>query len=101
MIKYTPRKRRNFRAIRRIAAGCLIIAVSIVMAALQGCNTAVKQAEISYHRVVVQSGDTLWSLASNFNAAQDTGLLVYKTMEYNNLNSTYIQPGQIIYVPAK
>lgn len=89
------------RTISKIAAGLLIIAVSIVFIALPGCNTVLKQAEISYHRVVVQPGDTLWSLASNSSTAQDTGLLVYKTMEYNNLNSTYIQPGQVIYIPVK
>ena len=48
---------------------------------------------------IVQTGDTLWSLAENSGLRIDTRTLVLKIMEYNQLTDTTIQTGQVIYTP--
>ena len=52
-----------------------------------------------YQPQIVQTGDTLWSLAANSGLQIDTRTLVLKIMEYNQLTDTTIQTGQVIYTP--
>lgn len=49
---------------------------------------------------VVQTGDTLWSLAENAKLTIDTRTLVLKMMDYNHLTNPTIRTGQVIYTPA-
>ena len=53
-----------------------------------------------YQPYVVQSGDTLWTLAAGSGTGVDPRTLVQKIMEYNQLTDTTIQTGQLIYTPA-
>ncbi|HHY26001.1 MAG TPA: LysM peptidoglycan-binding domain-containing protein [Desulfitobacterium dehalogenans] len=55
--------------------------------------------ELVFQPQIVQSGDTLWSLAENSGLQIDTRTLVLKIMEYNKLTDTTIQTGQVIYTP--
>jgi uncharacterized protein YqhQ len=59
--------------------------------------------EFTYQEVIVQPGDTLWELTvkSNQNADIQVQILVSEAMKYNNLPNTYIQPGQILYIPVR
>ncbi|NLI91681.1 MAG: LysM peptidoglycan-binding domain-containing protein [Peptococcaceae bacterium] len=61
----------------------------------------IKITGVTYERVTVQKGDTLWELAAKVNHDGDINAVVYKTMKYNNLQSSCIQPGQVIYLPVK
>lgn len=54
---------------------------------------------LSFQPQIVQSGDTLWSLAEKSGLQIDTRTLVLKMMEYNQLEDTTIQTGQVIYTP--
>lgn len=49
---------------------------------------------------VVQTGDTLWSLAESAELTIDTRTLVLKMMDYNHLVDPTIRTGQVIYTPA-
>ena len=63
-------------------------------------NQAHNQVEsLTFQPQIVQSGDTLWSLAENSGLHIDTRTLVLKIMEYNRLADTTIQTGQVIYTP--
>jgi LysM repeat protein len=73
---------------------CLTLITGI---AVQSAQTS----DFTYKRIIVEKGDTLWGLTSKANHSTDTSALVHKTMQYNNLSTTYIQPGQVIYVPVK
>ena len=55
--------------------------------------------DLAFQPQIVQSGDTLWSLAENSGLQIDTRTLVLKIMEYNQLTDTAIQTGQVIYTP--
>ena len=57
--------------------------------------------DYQYEPITVQKGDTLWSLAARHNHVTDINVLVNKTIKYNNLSSTYIQPGQVLYIPIR
>ena len=48
---------------------------------------------------VVQTGDTLWSLAENARLKIDTRTLVLEIMNYNHLTDATIRTGQVIYTP--
>jgi hypothetical protein len=50
---------------------------------------------------IVQTGDTLWSIAEEAKLPIDTRTLVLKIMDYNHLPDPSIQTGQIIYTPVK
>jgi LysM repeat protein len=81
---------------------CLLASFLFVTAALgSGLSGPVNTSSFTYEKVTVQKGDTLWTLAAQINQNIDTGSLVRMMMKYNNLHSTYIQPGQVIYVPVK
>lgn len=58
--------------------------------------------EVPLTKVVVKSGDTLWSLAHQFdysNGNIDIRKLIYEIKEINQLTSAQIHPGQVIYIP--
>ena len=49
--------------------------------------------------VVVQSGDTLWSIASSLDRGGDVRTLVDEIQELNGLRDAHLMPGQILLVP--
>lgn len=92
--------------IRRIAI--IIIVMTLFLLTISSYQLALASSshnnstmDYTFQSVVVQKGDTLWGIASDSNLNTDINLLVQKTMHYNNLSSTYIQPGQVIYVPTR
>lgn len=75
------------------------LAVSILSFMLY--SNSAKLGDYTYEQVIVQQGDTLWELAARTNENTDTHTVVSRTMQYNNLSNTYIQPGQVLYIPVK
>jgi hypothetical protein len=51
------------------------------------------------HRIVVQPGQTLWSIASAAEPTADTRLVVQQIMTANALTGTTISAGQLLWVP--
>jgi hypothetical protein len=49
--------------------------------------------------VVVQPGDTLWSIAISLNGDGDVRAVVDEIMELNGLNSAALVPGQTLLLP--
>lgn len=50
--------------------------------------------------IVVASGDTLWSIASNLNTEnEDVRRIVYNLKERNDLQSSMLQSGQTLIIP--
>lgn len=56
--------------------------------------------QISYQRVLIEEGDTIWSLVASENPTLNITSLVNQTMIYNHLATDYLQPGQVIYIPV-
>jgi hypothetical protein len=51
------------------------------------------------HQVVVQPGQTLWSIASAAEPTADPRSVIQEIMSVNALNGTDIQAGQLLWVP--
>jgi nucleoid-associated protein YgaU len=49
--------------------------------------------------VVVQQGDTLWSIASSLDGGSDVRAVVDEIQDLNGLRGTGIRPGQTLLVP--
>jgi len=58
-----------------------------------------KEIGLAYQRVIVQEGDTIWGLVKRINNQENTYIIIEETIKLNNLNNTYLQPGQVIYIP--
>ncbi|MDD2568481.1 MAG: LysM peptidoglycan-binding domain-containing protein [Clostridia bacterium] len=57
--------------------------------------------ELSYEKVIVSHGDTLWSLIKEYNnPINNMAKAVYEVQEINNLNNASIYVGQVIYIPT-
>jgi hypothetical protein len=51
------------------------------------------------HQVVVEPGETLWSIASKADPDADPRLVISEIMAANSMTSTVVQAGQLIWVP--
>lgn len=49
--------------------------------------------------IVVQRGDTLWSIAVRLEPYEDPRQTIDRIMSLNELDSMQIKPGQLLYVP--
>ncbi|MBU5426605.1 LysM peptidoglycan-binding domain-containing protein [Tissierella pigra] len=57
--------------------------------------------KIDYKEVKVAEGDTLWTIAMNhLPSNMDIRRMVYEIKEFNDMDSGYIYPGNIIKVPV-
>lgn len=54
-----------------------------------------------YIEVIVQEGDTLWSVAKPYHDGDsDFRKFIYEIRELNNLNQAIIFPGQVLKIPV-
>ena len=51
------------------------------------------------HQIVVQPGQTLWSIASAAEPTADPRAVIQQIMSVNALSGTNIQAGQLLWVP--
>ena len=66
-------------------------------------SEVVKTGTAGYMQVVVTSGETIWSIASALNTAgrSDLASVVDQIVSANGLDSTDLEPGTKLWVPAK
>ncbi|UWG95504.1 LysM peptidoglycan-binding domain-containing protein [Dehalobacter sp. DCM] len=89
------------KRIALIAIIFLIIMIAVPLVSTANSTVPDKSATLYYKAVTVQQGDTLWGLTAESNNVTNINELVTKTMKYNSLHSTYIEPGQVIYVAVR
>lgn len=77
-----------------------IIAIGITLAAPITWTGAAK-AELHAEQIVVQPGDTLWSIAKAQAPEIDPRDVIGEILELNGLSSAQIFPGQVLSVPLK
>lgn len=58
-------------------------------------------APVSHQTVVVQPGQTLWSIAREVGSDRDIRSLIHDIEELNGLSSGFLQAGQRLVVPAR
>ena len=66
-------------------------------------SEVVKTGTAGYMQVVVTSGETIWSIASAINKGgrSDLSSVVDQIVSVNGLDSTDLEPGAKLWVPAK
>ena len=102
-IKRNNKKLQCFKFLRaRLTIVFGLITLFLLFTCLDPFSTP-NSPEFTYKEVIVQPGDTLWELAarSNQHYGDQVQIIVRETMKYNNLTNTYIQPGQILYIPVR
>ena len=88
----------------RLARTCVVLSLTVVMAAGFASQSGAGQVEAStapsYEIVVVAPGETLWSVAAAY-ATGDVQGMVNEIREANNLTGFDLQAGQKLRVPLK
>jgi len=76
----------------------VLIVMFIVFYSFKADAEGLSEKEIA--AVYIEAGDTLWSISEKFAGDRiDIRQLVDEIIKYNNLKSSIIKPGQLIYVP--
>jgi LysM repeat protein len=97
-VKENDRKKKNKK---RVLKGIIILSMAFILF-LQFTPTVKSQSIVKYDKVTVCSGDTIWSIASEYiDESQDVRQLVYDIRELNNLTSAIIMPGQELLIPCE
>lgn len=99
MSMYVRRKHRKTLLTRRLIT-LVIFAFVLILGYSWLTPSHTSEQQIVYQPIVVESGDTLWSLAEKSGVTGDTRSVIHDMMHYNGLIDSTIQPGQIIYVPV-
>jgi hypothetical protein len=97
-LRLTRRGRRLVAALS-IAIGIVIavLTASLTAAIVDGDGGGLRLAGDS--NVVVQSGDTLWSIAVSVAPERDTRAVVEAIVEANDLEGVGLVPGQVLQLP--
>jgi LysM repeat protein len=81
-----------------LVAGGLCVAGATAAQATSGATPA-RGAAGTAQQVVVQPGDTLWSIAKSADPGADTQTIVQQMLQVNRLAGPDIAPGQYLWVP--
>lgn len=79
----------------------LLTSIFHIVSDINWINTAEASATSEYSRVVVEPGDSLWSLADQHNEKHQMGIqeMMDLLQEENDLEDPYLYPGQVIKIP--
>ena len=94
------RKRKSYKLRFRGAVLIMIIAFSAVFGAISA-QAADDPADLSQLKAVyVVEGDTLWSLIDeHYHTDNDIREAIYQVKKINNMESSDLMPGQVLYIP--
>lgn len=102
-ITLTRRGRLMLLGLPVMLAAAAALAVLLMASAALFNNAQASTAEgpgVEAAQVAVNPGDTLWSLASQAPSEDDVREVMAQIVEINNLDSSQLEPGEVLYVPA-
>ncbi|GAA4285017.1 hypothetical protein GCM10022261_25480 [Brevibacterium daeguense] len=104
--RLTSRGRRFVRLARTVAIVIAALAVGIAVALsaspqAAGASESALGGTGEYSVVIVEDGDSLWSIASEVSGGVDTRDVVLDIAEINNLGAHVVHPGQRLAIPAR
>lgn len=77
-----------------------VLTISIVFFLILSSFTKVYSSNIiTYDRVYVESGDTLWEIASSYNNHLRIDEFIYKIEKLNDIKNGEIYPGDTLLIP--
>ncbi|MFZ5824410.1 MAG: LysM peptidoglycan-binding domain-containing protein [Bacillota bacterium] len=104
-IKLTrPARRRSRKAVRR--ARTLAVLFVLLVAALvlvlfpRSVHTQSHSSVTTGVEYIVAPGDTLWEIAARHAGRKDVREVIYLIEQANELKSSAIQPGQVLFIPT-
>lgn len=81
-----------------LVVGIFFLAGSLINQAQASSNDA---PGVLAEEIKVDSGDTLWGVATEIDSDQEIRVLISQIAELNDLDSSELQPGQVLYVPVE
>lgn len=95
--KYRITSKFRFTMFLTIIILCIFTAIGFA----SGMNTVSSSSMNEYNQVEIQSGDTLWAIASDHGPAdQDVRQTVYDICQLNDISAEQLEAGQKILVPV-
>ena len=87
-----------------LASLALAVAASVWVAlgiqqSMAPAIAADEQPVMTYQKIVVQPGDTLWEISSRLAQRDDHGAILEQIMIYNDLETSDLEVGQTLFVP--
>jgi len=95
--------RRSPKAIRRrrtLAVLFVLVVISAVFLVQEKVFTQRELEPMPTHTYVVDTGDTLWSIAAEYAEGRDVREVIYEIKRINGLRTSTIYPGQELRVPV-
>lgn len=93
------RKRRlRKKAAFRKRCFSLLVLVIVLGSIFSVCN-ALGETNVKTEKVVVSSGSTLWSIASDIESNKDIRELIYEIEQLNDISAGNIVAGQVLEIP--
>ena len=95
---------RRFRQRERLrwkrAIMLALVALVLICSPLFAWSVSRPNSVVPVARVIVQQGDTLWSIAREYGPArEDVRRIVYRIKQANRLDTSLIHPGDVLLVP--
>jgi LysM repeat protein len=94
----TVRLTRRGRIVLVLAVMTLVVLAGFVLG--QGSGAATGRAHHAQHTLIVQRGESLWSVAARIAPHQDPRLVVADLEALNDLSSPAVTPGQQLVIPT-
>lgn len=95
--RYVIKSKLRFVIFLTVTLLVLISTVTTVFGLNNANSTSFKQ----YDQVQIESGDTIWDIASDYtHKEQDLRKLVYEICQLNDISAEQLQTGEIILVPV-
>ena len=105
-LRLTTRGRQAVRLLRTLLIAAVVIGGALLLATQSFSAAAVAEPEaetigIDAEEVVVDEGQSLWTVASNLDLDRDTRDVVADITELNHLSTQTVHPGQTLDVPVR
>ena len=86
------------RFIGFLALACIV--VCFVISGVFSRSSANEKRDMRYTEVVIEEGDTLWSLAKTYGSGdKDVREVVYDICIANDIKASDLRPGQVLRIP--
>lgn len=101
VLKASGRKSRwSARVLRRVLIFFILVFILGSKSIAQPLTSKFEGSATEYVQVTVQPGDTLWELALE-NSNTNPNKTINNIITYNKLKNSYIEPGQVLYIPVR
>lgn len=100
VIRKGRRRRWRWNPVRALTNLSVLLFLAVVLYLILFFTAGESQGGMDgYERIIVQNGDTLWSLARNYFPNSDPRRAIFEIRKINSLEDPTIYPGQVLEIP--